>query len=68
MSTAINWSVSPGDPVLQHPLYQKWSNRTFGNLDESAIKADIQGALADNASAAVVSYLCWLTRVLALVA
>jgi len=68
MSTAINWSVSPGDPVLQHPLYQKFSSTTIGNLDASSVKATLQGALADNESAAVVSYLSWLLRVLQLVA
>ena len=68
MSTAINWSVSPGDPVLQHPLYQQYSNTVIGSLDAAQVKASLQGALADNESAAVVSYLSWLLRVLQLVA
>lgn len=68
MSTAINWSVPPGDPVLQHPLYQQYSNTVIGSLDAAQVKASLQGALADNESAAVVSYLSWLLRVLQLVA
>jgi len=63
----INWTAPPGDPVLQHPLYQKWSNRPIIQLDASAIKTDIKAALPDRESAAVVSYLCYLLRVLALV-
>ena len=68
MSTAINWSVPPGDPVLQHPLYQKFASQTIGNLDATAVKQVLQGALADNESAPVVAYLSWLLRVLQLVA
>jgi len=68
MSTAINWSVSPGDPVLQHPLYQQYSNTVIGSLDAAQVKASLQGALADNESATVISYLAWLLRILALVA
>ena len=68
MSTAINWSVPPGDPVLQHPLYQRFSSSTIGSLDATSVKQTLQGALADNESAAVISYLSWLLRVLQLVA
>ena len=68
MSTAINWSVSPGDPVLQHPLYQRFASKTIGSLDATSIKQTLQGALADNESAAVIAYLSWLLRVVQLVA
>ena len=68
MGYDINWRVSPGDPVLQHPLYQRYSSTTIGNLDASSVKQTLQGALADNESAAVISYLSWLLRVLQLVA
>jgi len=64
----INWRVSPGDPVLQHPLYQRYASTTIGNLDAASVKAALQGALADNESAPVVAYLSWLLRVLQLVA
>jgi len=68
VSTAINWSVPPGDPVLQHPLYQRYASSTIGSLDATSVKATLQGALADNESAAVIAYLSWLLRVLQLVA
>ena len=68
MSTAINWSVPPGDPVLQHPLYQRYASSTIGSLDATSVKQTLQGALADNESAAVIAYLSWLLRVLQLVA
>lgn len=68
MAYEINWRVSPGDPVLQHPLYQRYASTTIGNLDATSVKASLQGALADNESAAVVAYLSWLLRVLQLVA
>ena len=64
----INWNVSPGDPVLQHPLYQKHASTTVGNLNRATVVADLQGALADDQSAAVVAYLSWLIRLLDLVA
>ena len=68
MSTAINWSVPPGDPVLQHPLYQRFASSTIGSLDATSVKQALQGALADNESASVVAYLSWLLRILQLVA
>lgn len=67
MGWDINWHVSPGDPVLQHPVFQRFSSTTFGSLDVDDIKNAINAALADDQSAAVVSYLSWLLRVKALV-
>ena len=68
MGYEINWTAPPGDPVLQHPLYQRFSSTTIGSLDAAQVKGALQGALADNESASVISYLSWLLRVLALVA
>ena len=66
MAYDINWHVSPGDPVLQHPVYQRFSSTTFGSLDVDDVKNAINAALADDQSAAVVAYCCWLLRVKAL--
>ena len=57
-----------GSPTLQNPLYIKYASTTFGNLNATTIKNDIKAALASNESAELVSFLCWLLRVLALVA
>ena len=66
MGTPINWSVPPGSPVLQHPLYLKYSGTDFTNVVLAQIKTDINSALASNESAEIVAYLCWLLRVCAL--
>ena len=63
MGYEINWHVSPGDPVLQHPLYQRYASTKVGDIDASSVKASLNGALADNESAAVISYLAWLVRI-----
>ena len=67
MSTSINWSVASNDPVLSHPLYQKYAGTAYGLLSVSTIKEDIGAAQASNESAAVIAYLCSLLRVIALV-
>ena len=67
LSTPINWSVVPNDPVLSHPLYQKYAGTAFGSVSANAVKADLVVALASNESAPVIAYLCWLLRVIALV-
>ena len=67
MSTAINWSVGSNDPLLRSPLYQKYAGTAFSAIDPITVKQDIVKALASNESAPVVSYLCWVLRVIALV-
>jgi hypothetical protein len=64
MSSAINWQVSPGSPVLRHNLYLKYSGTAFGSITAGDVKADINAALASNDSAAIVSYLCGVLRVI----
>ena len=70
MGYEINWSCTPNDPVKNHPLYQKWSTMKLHQI--SSDFADLQGDLAnvrmDCDSAAIVSYLSWLVRVVKLVA
>ena len=63
MAWDINWHSAPGDAVLQHPLYQKWSTTAIGDMQLPLLKQDLGKSYADNASAAVVAYLCWLIRV-----
>ena len=68
MSYQINWTVSAGDPILENVFYQKYAGMTFQEVNVMLVKADIQNALASRESAAVINYLCWLTRVKALIA
>jgi len=67
MGYEINWTVSEGDPINSHPLYLKYSGKPFLAIDGGSVKADIQTALASRESAAIVAYLSWLLRVVALI-
>jgi hypothetical protein len=69
MGYDINWNVEIGDPVLMSPQYQKWSQYTIGGLVSNAtqIKTDMKEARASVESSAVVNYLAWLLRSIALV-
>lgn len=67
----INWGPVPaGDPVLEHPLYLKWSNKTLNQImaDYTSLKTDLGDARCDNDTAGVVAYLSWLVRVVILLA
>jgi len=68
MGYDINWNVNAGDPVLQSPQYQKYSQMTFGELTAPESLAEIMAAIkyarASRESAAVINYLMWLVRVL----
>ena len=70
MGYDINWHAAPGDPVLSSPQYQQWSEFTVGDLvgQANAIKTAIKEAKASRESAAVINYLSWLLRTVALVA
>lgn len=69
MGYEINWVAREGDATFfQSPYYQKYNNVKFGDITASDVKADIKLCLAQNESAAIVSYLSWILRVLALVA
>ena len=71
MGYEINWNTNAGDPVLQSPFYQKYSQYTIGELaippQIAAIKTDIKQARASRESAAVINYLVWLLRTLPMV-
>lgn len=62
MGYEINWTVTAGDPILKHPLYQKYSNITIGHLVLPAVQTDLAGCIASNESSAVINYLAWLIR------
>ena len=69
MGYEINWSAEQGDPVLSTPQYQKWSNQTIGDIVGQAteLKTAIKEAKASRESQAVINYLSWLLRTIALV-
>ena len=72
MGYEINWNVNAGDPVLQSPQYQKYSQMTIGELQAMEITMEIMTAVKDarasRESAAVINYLAWLLRTVTLVA
>ena len=72
MGYEINWNVNAGDPVLQSPQYQKYSQMTIGELQAMEITKEIMTAIKDarasRESAAVINYLVWLLRTTTLVA
>ena len=71
MGYDINWNVNAGDPVLQSPQYQKYSQMTIGELTapetQMGIMTAIKDARASRESAAVINYLAWLLRTLMMV-
>jgi hypothetical protein len=69
MGYDINWHAAPGDPVLVTPQYQQWSQFTVGSLvgQQAEIKTAMKEAKASRESAAVINYLSWLLRSIALV-
>ena len=71
MGYEINWNVNAGDPVLQSPQYQKYSQMTIGELQAMEITMEIMTAVKDarasRESAAVINYLAWLLRTLMMV-
>ena len=66
MGYEINWTTNPGDGVLEHPYYQKFSEKAFATIDANEVKAAIAACLASNDSSGIVSYLSWVLRVIAL--
>ena len=54
--------------LMQNPLYVKYSNTTFGNIQVADVKTDLNGVLATAESAEICAYLSWLIRTLDLVA
>ena len=69
MGYEINWNASGSDPALSTPQYQQWSQFTIGDLvaNDTALKTAMKEARASRESAAVINYLAWLLRSIALV-
>lgn len=65
----INWYASTGNRrLMSNPLYVKYSNSTFGNIQAADVKTDLNNVLATAESAEICAYLSWLLRTLGLVA
>ena len=62
MAYEINWNTSPGDPVLKHPLYQKYSNQAMGGIAFPEVQSDLAAVLPAHENIAIVNYLAWLIR------
>ena len=62
MGYAINWYVNAGDPVLRHPLYEKYRLKSLLDIVVADVKTDLNGCAMDRDSSGVVAYLCWLIR------
>ncbi|MDC0655306.1 hypothetical protein OAP41_00215 [Candidatus Poseidoniaceae archaeon] len=61
----INWSSPMGNAKLfNHPLYIKYNNQTFGNLDRIQVQESLAGVMATAGSDAICAYLSWLIRTL----
>ena len=68
MGYQINWSVAPGNSrLLLNPLYVKYSNSTFADIDIGAVRTDLDGVIATAESAEICAYLSWLIRTLELI-
>jgi hypothetical protein len=65
----INFGASTGNRrLMENPLYVKYSNSTYGDIDATTVKADLNGVLATAETAEIVFYLSSLLRVKALLA
>jgi len=59
----INWTPPPAKAKLfNHPLYIKYNNQTFGNLDRVQVQESLAGVMATAGSDAICAYLSWLIR------
>ena len=45
-----------------HPLYIKYNSSTFGDIEISDVRQDLQAVMATTDSAEVCAYLAWLIR------
>jgi len=57
----INWGA---DPSIQfEPLYLKYSNSAFEDINKASVVADLNKVLATAETAGVCAYLAWLIRI-----
>ena len=62
MGYDINWHVHAGEPILRHPLYEKYRLKSLDDIVVTDVKTDLKNCNMDRDSSAVVAYLCWLIR------
>jgi len=61
--TPINWGMYKGDTrILFHPLYIKYNNNNFDDIDIDEVKTNLGLVMATAESSAIASYLSWLIR------
>ena len=53
---------------MENPLYVKYSNSTYQNINAADVKTDLKATLATAETAEIVFYLSSLLRTLALIA
>ena len=59
----INWTSLEGNPLLRHPLYQKYYLKSVGSIDRAEVQQDLAGCIPSRDGAAIMAYLSWLIRV-----
>jgi len=66
--TPINWDISVGNSILNHPLYIEYNNKTVQDLLVilPLLKADLAGIMVTRDNAPIIAYLSWLLRLAAL--
>ena len=63
----INWTPPIRKATLfNHPLYIKYNNRIFGQIDRNDVVTDLAGVLATAGSDEICAYLSWLIRTILL--
>lgn len=62
MGYEINWHVTAGDPILKHPLYQRYSNIKITSIIIPQLQGDLGECLCSNEAAPIISYLSFLIR------
>lgn len=69
MAYEINWNVTANADVLESPLYQKWSVKSYGTIasEVAALKTDLGSVIANRDSSEIVAYLSYLLRVVGLI-
>jgi len=59
----INWSSLAGNPLLRHPLYQKYYLKSIASIERQEVQQDLANCIPSVDGAAIISYLSWLCRV-----
>jgi len=62
----ISWTALEGNPLLRHPLYQKFYLKSLDSIDKATVQADLGACIPSKDGSAIIAYLSWLVRVLGL--